>query len=198
MKSTTLRFEPWIGDNYETNKDGKILLLGESHYCGEEEASCGFTREVIQGRIDKEKMESPFFDRIEDMFEEIGYKNVWKQVAFSNLIQNPLDASASQPEQKDIATIKPAFERLLADLKPDKIVLFSKRLFEVLPTDNCYRNADIEINSKKAEVWHYDRNGHISYITGVNHASRMFGNSYKEWVPLIKDFIETKTFPAHV
>ena len=44
-----VRFEPWKGENYLTSgfKGKKILVIGESFYCSEEEAVATLTDKVV-------------------------------------------------------------------------------------------------------------------------------------------------------
>ena len=107
-------------------------------------------------------------------------------------IQKGLNEANTQPwnVNEAIETIIPAFDVLLEDLKPNKVVVFSKRMFNYwLPPEDKNSLKTIEVKNKKAEFCSYTKNNHKTFVIGVNHASRMFGNSCLEWSPLIKKFI---------
>lgn len=113
-----------------------------------------------------------------------------KPLAFANLIQNGLPELASQTEQKDIDTIKPAFKILLENLTPKKVVVLSKRMWDRwLPTENCKRIKDITVNEKSADIWEYQYTDVSCYAMSIIHPTRMFGEQYKEWAPLVNEFL---------
>ena len=192
QKIKGLKFQPWIGENYETNPKGRILLLGESHYLNGEKETSDFTTQVVNNfKNHFEDFNSPFFERIGKIFDSKDCFKIWNNVAFANLIQSGLDKAKTQPLDEDWETINPAFEKLLAALKPDKVIVFSKRIFNYcLNEDDAICLKEIKANNKKAEIYQYTRNQHKSFVIGVNHASRMFGNSCLDWTPLIKKFID--------
>lgn len=185
-----IHFQPWIGAEYESNPNGKILLLGESHYITEEDVEGFSTTSVINNFLAKEKMITHFFTRIALLFKEKYPTDFGDHIAFANLIQNGLAEPASQPEQKDIDTVKPAFKILLDSLTPKKVVVLSKRMWDRwLPTENCKRIQDIIVNKKSADIWECQYQSGSCYAMNINHPTRMFGEQYKEWVPLINEFL---------
>jgi len=186
-----LRFEPWIGKNYKTYVDGKILLIGESHYLDEElDPASNFTTAVIKQFLQGHKLPTPFFQRIGNIFDSNDYNSIWENIAFANLIQAGLSEAKSQPTVDDIATINPTFEILLKNLKPDKVLVFSKRLWNNwLTEEDATHVKEISANNKKGNIWEYQRNGKKTLAMGINHASRMYGKSWSDWVPLVKKFI---------
>lgn len=186
-----LRFQPWIGENYKSNPKGRILLLGESHYLDGEKETSDLTTFMVSEFIKGATLKTHFFKNIGYVFDSEDPRAIWDNVAFANLIQKGLTKAKSQPEPKDWESINPAFEKLLEALEPDKVVVFSKRIFNYKLTEKdaiCIKK--IKSNNKIAEVWKYTRNQHKTFVIGVNHASRMFGNSCLEWSPLIKKFID--------
>ena len=193
MSIEKLRFKPWIGNYYEENENGKILLVGESHYLdGEDITTQDFTTAVINEYLSDGNMQTPFFKRIGQIFDRNDFKAIWAKVAFANLIQSGLSNSSSQPTKDDIATINPAFEILLNDLRPNKVIVLSKRLWNFwLTEENAQFIGKIKANGKSATVWEYIRDGHSTIAMGIWHPSRMFGNSCYDWTPLVEKFLKT-------
>lgn len=184
-----LYFQPWIGAEFESNPNGKLLLLGESHYINEGDKSSFSTTSVIHNFLANENIRSPFFRRIELLFKGSHTYEFWDSLAFANLIQNSFLTAKDQPNNDDIATIKSAFNSLLINLQPKKVLVLSKRLWNWLPEENSKHIKDIVMDSKKADVWEYQYQNGTCYTICIKHPSRMFGNQYKDWTSLIEEFV---------
>jgi hypothetical protein len=192
-----LHFQPWIGKEYELK--GKLLLLGESHYMDEEpneedDFSKGydnFTTEVIgENYLAGKEMRTPFFRKIGLMFNPSDEYKIWNEISFANAIQVGLWKAKSQPSPKDIATITPAFNLLLNHLRPKKVLVLSRRMWNYwIPEDNGTQVSRIEENGKWSTVWNFNYNGGSCLGMGTIHPSRMLGNSCHKWKPLIDKFL---------
>lgn len=184
-----LKFQPWIGNEYGENNSDRLLLLGESHYLqGEENHQSDFTTQVVTNFLNDEQMETPYFKRINLLFNQD--KSFWDKIAFANLIQSGLDVSKSQPTEEDLSTIAPAYKILLNTLKPNKVVVLSKRMWDYwIPFEGGIEIIPKKPDSIALEVWQYEYDGGTCLATGIKHPSRLFGNSYKEWIPVIKKFM---------
>ena len=189
-----LHFQPWVGENYGKCQYGKILLLGESHYLNEDEDSVNLTKMVVKNAIDEhDGMNTSFFRTTELIFNRKDYQTFWNDVAYANLIQKAMEKTKSQPEPDDIATISPSFKLLLDNLKPEKVLILSKRMWEYwLTSDNSYKVKDIKRNGKNIEIWKYSYEGGNCLATGIWHPSRIWGNAYKDWASLVNTFLLTE------
>lgn len=191
-----IHFQPWIGKEYYVGR--KLLLLGESHYLDEEpdeddDFSKGYddlTIKVVRDKFLSGKINMPFFKNIGLLFYPDDCFKIWDEIAFANAIQIALPHAKSQPEDREIRTIVPAFKLLLDNLKPEKVIVFSKRMWNRwIPEDNANFISHIKENGKKSTVWKYNYSGGKCLATGVCHPSRMFGNSHSLWKPIIDKFI---------
>lgn len=200
-----INFNPWVSEAYKNGNGiyGKLLIMGESHYIDDEEedditqqldsAQSGpseFTTSIVDGFINK-KWELNFFRNLGLLFNKNDQYEIWENVAFANAIQVGLKTSTSQPTIKDISTVIPAFWELLELLKPGKILICSKRMWNNWMPDSdtrCQKIGEIECNGKYSTIWEYNyENGRCTAI-GINHPSSYF--SYSNWEPLVKMFLE--------
>lgn len=200
-KINGLHFQPWVGKEYDSKE--KILLLGESHYMDEEpdeddDFSRGyeeFTRQVIgENYLAGKEMRTPFFRKIGLMFNHDNEFKIWNEVAFSNLIQIGLWKAKSQPSPKELATIAPAFNLLLDHLKPNKVIVLSRRMWNYwIPEDNGQNITKIEENGKWSTIWKFNYQGGSCLAMSTIHPSRMLGNTCHSWKPLIDRFLSIQS-----
>lgn len=225
-----VKFLPWIGKDYEYglsyDEDGKlfygtkenlktkILVLGESHYVGEEEAEefksgkdqelwANFTREVIKNYLDVDTE----WDRWKNTFLKFersiaGFQtkrsdspNIWNHLAFYNYLQVPKSDSRMAPTNDELSlSVKPFF-KLLDEIKPDVVIVWGKRLYWLLLGD--YEELDVTgeegepiiEDDYKNPTWIYKENdGHIIRLLPVIHPS--WGYSWDYWFKIIRKEIE--------
>ena len=208
-----LTFQPWVSEAYTNNsgKYGKLLIIGESHYTEESDESekddvqkandilskkedykVNFTSKMIEGFIENE-WDINFYRNIGLLFNPSDRYEIWKNVAFANAIQIALQTSDSQPNPNDIETVKNAFWLLLENLKPEKVIICSKRMWEKWLPDSDPRGrgiSDINLDNLHSTVWEYNLNGNICHAIGINHPSSFF--SYSRWEPFVKLFLQNK------
>ncbi len=186
-----LHFQPWIGKNYEKGIYGKLLLLGESHYFETPEDDwSNLTSEVVKNHIDGTGT-SPFFRKAGKAIDPQDWKNVWHNVAYANLIQEGMEDSKGQPTTAQIATANTAFDLLLKDLKPQKVIVLSKRMWvKWLTGGNCTHVDDLNENGLRSEVWDYKYPYGKCFAIGTYHPSARVFSSGK-YVQLINKFLST-------
>jgi len=190
-----LTFQPWVPDAYfeSNNPYGKLLILGESHYTNPDwtrEKLSTFTIDVIEDFID-ESNNLVFYRNFGKSFNQDDPTEIWNYVAFSNAIQVGLANSHAQPTSKQIATIEPALWLLIENLKPQKMIVCSKRMWgNWLPDDDgrCTYVKEIKYGNKKSNVWKYEHSDGFCYAIGINHPSRGVAKDTKG---LIDDFLAT-------
>lgn len=163
-------FHPWVGSNY--NKHGfrnkKILVLGESHYCGEGCDTCGlisetkcnnFTSRVVEEYLAykrgnaKHKHWMNTFTRFANVLngeqlELDNSLNFWNSILFYNYIQKALDGPRMPPTETDFKNSEVAFIELLEKHKPDLIIVWGERLWNRLPSGGYWGNQVLDSNDK--------------------------------------------------
>jgi hypothetical protein len=187
-------FKPWEGHNFGKSELGRLLIIGDSHYfLNDEDESVypNWTQDIIS---DLESTNFKIFKNIGEIFYPNNHLELWSKVAFANAIQSAFRGSDQKPTEDDFKTVEPAIQEYLKMIKPDKIIVFSKRVWE-----NGLKN-DIdwgeyvdsikdEKYGKESTVWKFNYEGGFCHGIGVNHPSSR-GFSPAQWNPLITKFLE--------
>jgi hypothetical protein len=127
-----LKWLPWIGTNYAQNlPQNKILLIGESHYLGdnpnskEDYENYNMTRLIVKDMaIDGNKGRSDFFPNTykllvtDKVYHDNNRHKFWNNVAFYNFIQTPMTNPKIRPQKHEIIEARLNFFDLLATLNP--------------------------------------------------------------------------------
>ena len=187
-----VNFAPFVGENYEKGINGKkILILGESHYWGEEiyenayeDLKKGeyldFTDDVINAYIAYQKGErehSPwmnsftkftkeFYNWEEDKIDLVAF---WQSVVFYNYVQFPITAVRTSPTQEEFAQSEKAFYEVLEKYQPDVIIAWGWRLWGNMPSSGRFGEAS-SVNKGKG-IYYYSVGGREYPIIAVAHPS---------------------------
>lgn len=196
-KIVGLKFQPWVPKLYNdsNNPYGKLLILGESHYIYDFNDNVDYsdiTNEVLNDVIAGNGCENiNYYRNLGRVFND-NQKFIWEYASFANVIQNPMKDSSMQPNNEDFKTIIPAFWLLVESLKPQKILITSKRIWNKWLPDNDNRSqlvGNIAAEGKESNVWSYKHDDGFGYAIGINHPSKFF--SSEKHKPLIEKFIAT-------
>ena len=184
-------------------KPGKrVLVLGESHYCDEGCCDCGnfrlhkecaeFTRNVINDYLDESKERQNWmrtflkFERaLANADTNIDRNSIWNHLMFYNYLQRPLRGLRMAGE-KYYEEAKEPFFAILEKYKPDYIIVWGRRLFVNLPSENVLEGEympSIEIN-----IWSYQIDGHTILVLPVVHPSGGFLWGY--WHEVIVELLK--------
>ena len=176
-------FKPYVGKNYfEKGYLGKkLLILGESHYCGERSAidsqcgiaekclqlskCCDITNNVLNGFFDSKKgiaEAEPWmrtYTRFTNIFlgEQVNNEELlefWDCVMFYNYVQKPTKAPRISPENQEFEDSENAFFEVLEKYKPDLVIVWGARLEGKLPQKNKTLS-DFEILNTPYHKIHY-------------------------------------------
>lgn len=187
-------FKPWKGKNYGQTELGRLLIIGDSHYFLNDESASDFpefTNDIIG---DLENLNFKIYKNIGKIFNADDELEIWDKVAFANAIQVPFRDPYQKPTQEDFDTVEPAIQEYLNILKPDKMIVFSKRVWnDGLKSDINWGEhvGDIEENNKKSTVWKFNYENGFCHGIGINHASSR-GFSPQNWKPLIDKFLNVQ------
>lgn len=146
-----VRFEPWKGDNYLTSgyNGKKILVIGESFYCSEEEAVATLTEKVVTDYLairngefceNKGGWTNTYlkFERSlegKETYPEDSQR-IWNSIAFYNYLQVPMSGARESGSAIDYKNAENAFFEVINDLQPDLIIVWGVgKLFNNLPED---------------------------------------------------------------
>ena len=138
--TSNVKFQPWVGDNYE-NENLKILVLGESHYGNAEENKETFTQDVIKSWALREEGSIKFFttiakilsDKTEVYLSDDDAKEFWHKVAFYNYVQDFVGEEARmRPTELMWKEAKLPFIQVVNKLKPNIVVVLGSHLGEYI------------------------------------------------------------------
>jgi hypothetical protein len=185
---TKLYFKPWVGSRFSKEKN-KLLLLGESHYDKHGNASPDFTCELVQEMIDGERY--PYFVKVATLLDEHP-NEIWNDIAFANIFQRVMANGSAQPINSDWETIKNNFNEIMNFVKPRKLIVLSKRIWENLPEEDSEIIEKISVNVRSSNIFKYYFPHGDCYAIGINHPSRMYGNkgTPAEWKKLVQLFLQ--------
>ena len=146
-----VRFEPWKGENYETSgfNGKKILVIGESFYCSEEDAVATLTEKVVTDYLkirDGESLDNKggwtnTYLKFERSLVGHGTKpkesrEIWNSIAFYNYLQVPMSGPRESGVAIDYKNAENAFFEVINELQPDLIIVWGVgKLFNNMPED---------------------------------------------------------------
>lgn len=209
-------FKPFIGKNYFDNGGifkKKILVLGESHYCGEcehcnqpDDDGCkNFTNKVIKKDYLEDgqrgywantfrKFEHALIGELPDYQ---GTHDIWNSLAFYNYIQRAMhdqDERPSVEDWKSPKTVK-AFYEVLNELEPDYIIGWgSTDMYEQMPGDFWQSKDDIKIEDRPYNVpngTYQTSSGKVVPILFGYHPAYK-GYKISTWNKVYSDFLNSK------
>ncbi|MBR1487348.1 MAG: hypothetical protein IJ603_00455 [Bacteroidales bacterium] len=208
-------FRPWIGERYKEGLDGqRILVLGESHYCSEigkkgpcQQKCCpsaaskecrSFTEDVIREFVYGyfgASFQQTFlcFERAVSgkVLNQEDRVTFWNKVAFYNYLQYAQSGPSRGLEQPGVDS-SPAFLEVLESLQPDKIIVWGKRLYNILP-DWGGRHSSVELDSgEKTDVWFYTIGGKDIPAMVVNHPCTPSGKNWGYWHQFYAKFLNNE------
>ena len=146
-----VRFKPWVGKKYDTSgfSGKKILVIGESFYCSEEEAVDTLTEKVVtdylairngENRDNKGGWTNTYlkFERslVGKETTPEDSQEIWNSIAFYNYLQVPMSGARESGSSIDYKNAEKAFFEVIDKLKPNLIIVWGVgKLFNNLPED---------------------------------------------------------------
>lgn len=198
-------FKPWIGKNYQNGGifKKKILVLGESHYCGNENCNskCGF-RDFPDGGC-----EDFTYDRVMDYLSGSAgmwantfkkferslvnkpttaeeSREIWESVAYFNFLQVAMTETRTAGSYEDYIEGQRAFLEVIKDLQPDLIIVWGIRLYGHLPNERWIQGEPLVVDNYSVKNGYYQqKQGKKSRVIAVYHPS--VGYSWDWWYKVI-------------
>ncbi len=211
LQKAGVKFLPFVGDQYsygisfndngelvlgtEAKPGKKVLVLGESHYCDEDlsdEELSSFTREVLDCYLKSEERYSwmrtflKFERALSNADTNIDSKSIWNHLMFYNYLQCPLRGLRMAGDSRRYEDATTPFFAILKKYKPDYIIVWGRRLFVNLPSENVQEGEympSIEIN-----IWSYQIDGYTIMVLPVVHPSGGFLWGY--WHEVIVELLK--------
>ncbi len=136
-----VRFEPWIGREYESVVGARWLLLGESHYGEPGTETPEFTKDVVRELVFTKRYS--YFTKIAKLvlgqspghfLTDEDLHKFWDRVAFYNYVQSLVGTAARiRPTQSMWAAAQAPFLEVLGTLRPTHILVLGWELWRFLP-----------------------------------------------------------------
>ena len=209
MSPSSILFQPWVGSDYPNGGifHQKVLILGESHYCSSkpdnETCPCSLVGEECSSLTNDVVDDTLFcyngerYQRTFVCFERAVYGKVptqeervalWNSVAFYNYFQFA-QSGARRPIEQETSASESAFKEVLSTLKPDKVVVWGKRLYDILPDwGGKHSILDAEVDGT-TDIWTYVVDGKEIPCLLVYHPSSPVGKNWTMWHSFYKKFL---------
>ena len=196
-----VKFLPWEGENYQKGgfNGKKILVIGESFYCSEEDAVATLTDKIVNDYLairNGEYRENNGgwtntylkFERSlkgkETNPEES--REIWNSIAFYNYLQVPMSGARESGSPVDYKNAEKAFFEVLNKLQPDLIIVWGVgKLFNNLPEDRWTWGKPLTEDGWNINCGYYQLdNGKQTRCIAVYHPST--GYQWDWWYKVIK------------
>ena len=196
-------FHPWVGSNYSSGGifGKRIMVLGDSHYCGEDCKVCGqnfnckcneFTPDVVKAYLDQDNEREGWmstylkFERSLVNHETTPEESVkiWNSLLFYNYLQVAMQGprQAGTPEQYRAAA-EPFFS-VMDQYQPDLLVVWGVRLWNNLPGERWIEGDEMKVDDFAINNGYYKlSNGKKVRAICVYHPS--VGYSWDYWYKVI-------------
>lgn len=126
---------PYQGSGYGNNGKPKVAIMGYSHYDRDTPDGEDKTLDVLAGVIAGNHPPTQFFHQIAGYFGEQG-DDFWNDVAFFNFGPRTIGESEHKHDglnADDLRDAKARFLRLLEQLQPDMLFVFTRKGWKTLP-----------------------------------------------------------------
>ena len=183
----TLTYHPWIGPNFGKSDLGKLLIIGDSHYFNGDEPKdlVNFTKAQI---AELDDISSNFHDTVIQLLGHEKHSDLWKNVAFANGIQSAFTSANQVPTKAEKDTAELAFKGYLDLVRPEKVIVFSSRLWEHFFNKPGWGTHLGKINDRW-NIRALDYSGGHCRALGIYHPSA-HGFSVPEFRQVIASFLE--------
>lgn len=183
---SNLTFHPWIGKNYHQSHYDKLLIIGDSHYFNT--AIPNNLAEFTKAQIaELDDIASNFHKTILKIFEHQKHEDFWSKVAFANAIQSSFTSSNQVPTTGEKNKAELAFKEYLDLIKPNKVIVFSSRLWEHFFNKTGWGKHIDKINDRW-NVRELNYNGGNCMAIGLHHPSSR-GFTTSEFQNIIAEFL---------
>ena len=183
-----VKFLPWVGKNYNDGLNGRrILVLGESHYCDESEATADITNRVMEKYLTKPNGHEAWMNTFKK-FERalVGFETtpedsekIWNSVSFYNFIQRPIGDTRIAGTKEDYLKGEKPFFKVLNELQPGYIVVWGSRLYENMPYTNWTERETVLVDGGTHITGTYRlKNSHDVNVISTYHPSAAFDWHY--------------------
>ncbi|MBR4350066.1 MAG: hypothetical protein IKP99_05000 [Bacteroidales bacterium] len=209
-KLSSVRFLPWVGKNYKNGGvfNKRILVVGESHYCGQCDRKeceehfyhCGrnYTEYTIlkhlNDTLEKGGKTYTTFERalVGGAPDEEIKRAIWNSIAFYNYLQYALEKPRMKGEDSAYDAAEKPFFQVLDELKPELIIVWSAggrdSLYEKMPQERWIHCDNKIIDDRQIPNGKFilSDKSEVPTLFIMHPSSSRF--SWKYWYKVIKEF----------
>ena len=196
-----LKWLPWVGNEY-FDSEHRILIVGESHYLTGSKSNrleaekLNFTLNVIQTFCIDHRELQPTFDNLNRCL--FGKKNpkkkvrteMWKQLAFYNFVQRPMESIDERPTNEDLKTGWKVFAELIKILKPTHCIFIGFAAADSSSKQYICNHSKEQVGRSAARLFSVKLDEQtIIQCIAIKHTSQYF--SWEKWHDLLtnKNFL---------
>lgn len=207
-------FEPWVGPNYQSGGffGKRVLILGESLYCDGcegclssglqkaeefETGGCWTTKKAVESYINDLSLSGGWrntylkFERslVNEETNQEQRSKIWNSLLFYNYLQVAMTENRKSGTEDDYKNAELAFFEVLEMYRPEKIIVWGRRLWQKMPGGDKWTELDkIEVGNYSERVGSYKlSDGTEVQVMSVYHPS--VGYSWDYWYQFIHAFI---------
>ena len=188
-------FQPWVGSRYR-DEPVRLLLLGESHYGGDEtgDVEPGSTQRVVANWKDgtwairylttaarlltgKERWE---IDKASDL----------ERIAFYNFVQVNMGAIRNRPRWAQFRASDAAFKAVLQQIDPTHVLATGTGLWNAMPAFDLGLGQDVDLGGTQRHVGRYATPSGSALAIAIPHLSRGF--AAPNWRAPVEAFLALK------
>ncbi|MDC7233456.1 MAG: hypothetical protein PQJ58_09490 [Spirochaetales bacterium] len=139
-----VNYPPWIGKNYASSGDIRLLIVGRSYY------DARYRDKTIESYISdlcRNKVSDPFYTALELVLSDsrhwksglgsalkLDRKKFWNSVAYHQFLQGILHDAYADPGKDMWNQAQDIYKDILVALQPDLVVMAGKDVFNHMPT----------------------------------------------------------------
>lgn len=198
-----LKWLPWIGNQFSSLKENRILIVGESHYHDNSEESIKkhesslYTQKVIKEiAIERQYWNTKIFSNFHRAIignDTFNSSALWNLVSFYNFIQKPMDTNKGRPKNNDFYEGWLSFFKLIEIVKPNTCLFIgteSTKFFQKAIAESNYKIEIFERDEKISGVYPkraiiVDNQNNKIELFFIRHTSKYF--SWEKWNLYLKE-----------
>lgn len=203
-KEFSIRILPWVGDNFQSGGGifrQRTLILGGSHYSDEYESFqtpegqmewATFTNEVVEYYLDDniqgrwKGTYSRFINSVYgDSTDQYRRRNFFESIVFYNYLQEIAGGGPTEAHLFDYTEDRHfrAFSQVLEQHRPEVVISWGNKVWDVLPNDWGYGPAvitkGIELEGGTSfDIYDYPFGDSTIRLVGVRHPSTAFDRDF--------------------
>lgn len=185
-----VKFLPWVGKNYSNGGifGKRIMVLGESHYCPDDEALPDLTNVVVKAHVS----DSPYTTLTKFERSLVGHETdqaerakIWESILFYNYLQENMSEAREAGTKAQYQKAEKPFFEVLEKYKPEYVIMWGNRLWDNAPSTGFTAVNSVKLDGYEAGDGYYTlKDGTKVKVIAVYHPSA--GYDWAWWYRYLK------------